>query len=298
MLPIAMLGGIVLHNYMHYLSPFSPYLIALMLFFTYCRLELREIRITSFSWYMLLIQIGVPIALFFIIRPFNEIIAQTAFICIFAPTATAAPVITGMLGGSISKLVTFSLISNCAVALLAPVCFTFIEAHGHSADLSFMHITGLISIKIIPIILGPLVLALILKWISPKAHKAIAEHQTVSFYIWAVSLFIVVGNAVSYVIAHLRENGDDATMMTVLALISLVTCCFQFLAGRRIGKLCGDKIAGAQGLGQKNTVLAIWMALTFMNPVSSIGPAAYVAWQNTINSLQIWFKTKKQAIRA
>lgn len=288
----------MLHNYMHYLSPFSPYLIALMLFFTYCRLELREIRITSFSWYMLLIQIGVPIALFFIIRPFNEIIAQTAFICIFAPTATAAPVITGMLGGSISKLVTFSLISNCAVALLAPVCFTFIEAHGHSSDLSFMHITGLISIKIIPIILGPLLLALILKWISPKAHEAIAEHQTVSFYIWAVSLFIVVGNAVSYVIAHLRENGDDAAMMTVLALISLVACCFQFLAGRRIGKLCGDKIAGAQGLGQKNTVLAIWMALTFMNPVSSIGPAAYVAWQNTINSLQIWFKTKKQAIRA
>jgi BASS family bile acid:Na+ symporter len=70
----------------------------------------------------------------------------------------------------------------------------------------------------------------------------------------------------------------------------------QFYIGRRIGRHCGDKIAGAQGLGQKNTVLAIWMSLTFLNPISAVGPAAYVAWQNTINSLQLYFKARKGEI--
>ena len=83
--------------------------------------------------------------------------------------------------------------------------------------------------------------------------------------------------------------------MLSIAGISLIVCCLQFYIGRKIGYRYGDRIAGAQGLGQKNTVLAIWMALTFLNPVASIGPAAYVAWQNTINSLQLWFKAKKDA---
>jgi BASS family bile acid:Na+ symporter len=63
-----------------------------------------------------------------------------------------------------------------------------------------------------------------------------------------------------------------------------------------MGAACGDKVAGTQGLGQKNTVLAIWMALTYLNPISSVAPAAYVAWQNTINSLQLYFKAKHSKI--
>jgi BASS family bile acid:Na+ symporter len=47
-------------------------------------------------------------------------------------------------------------------------------------------------------------------------------------------------------------------------------------------------VAGGQGLGQKNTVLAIWMAQTFLNPISSIAPGAYVLWQNMFNSWQVW----------
>ncbi|MDE6582461.1 MAG: transporter, partial [Duncaniella sp.] len=111
------------------------------------------------------------------------------------------------------------------------------------------------------------------------------------FYIWAVSLFIVVGRAVTFVMA---EPIEMASEMILIAVVAGVMCAGQFYIGRRIGNACGDKIAGAQGLGQKNTVLAIWMALSYLNPVSSVGPAAYIAWQNTINSLQLYFKSKKE----
>ena len=91
----------------------------------------------------------------------------------------------------------------------------------------------------------------------------------------------------------MKEPTDRIPEMLLIAFAALIACCLQFLIGRKIGARLGDKISGAQGLGQKNTVLAIWMALTYLNPIASVGPAAYVAWQNTINSLQLFYKTKR-----
>ena len=66
----------------------------------------------------------------------------------------------------------------------------------------------------------------------------------------------------------------------------------QFITGRRIGRRFRDKVAGAQGLGQKNTILAIWMAQTYLNPISSVAPAFYVVWQNIVNSYQLWLRRR------
>lgn len=295
MLPIAMAGGIVFHNAMDYLAVLSPYLIFIMLLITYCKINPSELKITRLSWSLLAVQVLGGIGVYLALRPLGETLAQAGFICVFCPTATAAPVITGMLGGSVPRLATFSLVSNFTVAVTAPLLFTLMGAHGHGAELSFIEVAGLISLKVVPLILGPLLLAMALKLTVPRVHKSIATRQGLSFYIWAVSLFIVVGKAVSYVIAHIGEPGAGGALMLAIAGISLVVCCLQFIIGRRVGRRCGDKIAGAQGLGQKNTVLAIWMALTFLNPVSSIGPAAYVAWQNTINSIQLWLKARRES---
>lgn len=295
MLPIAMLGGLLFHGIMDYLAVLSPYLIALMLFITYCKVKPSEFRVTRLSGLLIAIQVFGSVTVYFLLLPFGSAIAQAGFICVFCPTATAAPVITGMLGGSVPRLVTFSLVSNFTVALLAPVFFTLMDSHGHSAEFSFFQVVGLISLKVVPIILGPLVVSLLLELTLPKVRRSVAAHQNLSFYIWAVSLFIVVGCAVNYVMSHVGKPGSEPLLMIEIALVSLVVCCLQFYVGRRIGRMCGDKISGAQGLGQKNTVLAIWMALTFLNPVSSIGPAAYVAWQNTINSIQLWLKTRKES---
>ena len=77
-----------------------------------------------------------------------------------------------------------------------------------------------------------------------------------------------------------------------MALLALLVCGLQFITGRRIGRRFRDKVAGAQGLGQKNTILAIWMAQTYLNPVSSVAPAFYVVWQNIVNSYQLWLRRR------
>lgn len=289
MLPIAMVGGVLFHSVIDAISFIAPWLIFVMLLITFCKVNPREFRITSLSRRLIAVQILGSIAAYVALLPANRELAEGTFICIFCPTATAAPVITGMLGGSVARLATYSIVSNVCVAVLAPILFTLM---GSEAGIGFVDSLTLIAVRVVPLIILPLFTALAMRRLTPRAHSALASHQGLSFYIWAVSLFIVVGRAVSFIMA---EPAEAVPEMLWLAALSLAACCLQFWIGRRVGARCGDKIAGAQGLGQKNTVLAIWMALTYLHPISSVAPAAYVAWQNTINSAQLYFKTKKDA---
>lgn len=285
-LPGAMLAGVIFHNYMSRVEALAPYLIFVMLFITFCKVKPKELKITGLTWGLLSVQIIGAIAVYIALLPLGEDIAQGTMICVFCPTATAAPVITGMLGGSVPRLATFSIVSNLTVAVTAPLLFSAVG----SGNIDFVASMHGIAAKVVPLIVAPLGLALVMLAAAPKVHAAVASKQSWSFYIWAVSLFIVVGRAVSFVMSEPAERIPE---MVAIALCSAAVCGAQFAIGRRIGARFGDKIAGAQGLGQKNTVLAIWMALTYLNPISSVGPAAYVAWQNTVNSLQLYYKEKR-----
>lgn len=287
MLPLAMLCGLLFHNAIEAVAVLTPWLIFAMLFITFCRLEPKKMRITGLSLSLLAVQLGGAVAVYLALLPVSVDVAQGAFICVFCPTATAAPVITGMLGGNISRLATFSLVSNMAVAVTSPAAFTLMG----TTEIDFAESVSTIALRVLPLILGPLVTVLVLKGVAPSVHRRISSSQSIGFYLWAVSLIIVVGRAVSFV---MKEPPSRIPELVALALVAGVVCIVQFVAGRRIGRRYGDRIAGAQGLGQKNTVLAIWMALTYLNPVTSVAPAAYIAWQNTINSLQIYLKQKRE----
>ena len=287
LLPIAMLGGIFCHDFIEMIAFLSPYLIFTMLLITFCKISPREFRVTRLSWSLLSIQLLGSLAIYVALLPMGDVVAQGVFMCVFCPTATVAPVITGMLGGSVPRLATFSIISNLSVAFLAPLLFSLMGGDvQQSMMMSALEICG----RVMPMIVVPLLLALILRRWLPRAHAAISARQSVSFYIWSVALFIVVGRAVSFVIAEPTERIPE---IILIALLSGIVCCLQFYFGRKIGGRCGDKVVGGQGLGQKNTILAVWMSLTYLNPLSSIGPAAYVFWQNTINSWQLYRKQKQ-----
>lgn len=280
MLPIAMVGGACLYPWMHYAEPLSPYLIFMMLFITYCKLDFRHLRVERFQWHLLAIQMLMS-ALAYLAFIWNHTVAEGVFICVFIPTATAAPVITAMLGGSIAKVATYSFLGNLVTAVVGPLILAAIGEARYTFFQSFL----LILSKVAPLLVGPIMLALIVRRVFPKLHRSIQSHQSISFYIWAISLFIIVGCCVSFAIRNYKP-GSELTMV-LLALGALIVCVAQFRVGRWVGGKYGDKVAGGQGLAQKNTVLAVWLAMAYMSPIASIAPAAYIAWQNIINSWQI-----------
>lgn len=282
MLPIAMVGGAVFYKWMGYLTFLSPYLIFTMLFITYCKLKITDFKPNKFEMTLLLAQILLAAMAYGVTFFWNHTLAEGVFICFFIPTATAAPVITSMLGGSISKVATYSLMCNAVVAVAGPLIFAAIGEH---SEITFFESFKLILSQVFPLIIMPLALALILRYCLPKIHSKIVGMQQLSFYLWAVSLFIVVGSCMSFAIQNWTP--DATWTIVLLALGALIACLVQFKLGRIIGGKFGDRVSGGQGLGQKNTVLAVWLALAYLNPMASLAPASYVAWQNIINSWQL-----------
>lgn len=285
-MPIAMLLGVILHEYVNILAFLTPYLIAIMLLITYCNISFKEIRFTKLHLWLILIQVIGAVVFYYLLYPIHPIIAQAAMICIFAPTATSAPVITGMLGGNVASLTAFSLLSNMIIVIVAPILFALT---GEISTISFSHSVWIVFQKVFLLLFLPFFGALLLRKYFPRIRYEVQKAKNLSFYLWSFALIIITGKTVQFI---LDQESPDYRIEISIAIIALIICVSQFLLGRKLGSICNDTIAGGQGLGQKNTILAIWMAQTYLNPISSIGPGAYVLWQNIVNSYQVWRNRK------
>lgn len=287
MLPIAMATGALFHSSIGQLGFLTPALIFCMLFLTFCKISPKHLTFSYLHLWLLLIQLLGSLLVYGLLAPFNREIAQGILICVLAPTATAAAVITGMLGGSVAFLASFVFLSNVGVALLAPVIFSFL---GMNSELPFGESFGHICRQVVPILVFPLFGAWLVQFFLPRIHRWLLSVQILAFYMWSIALTIVTGRTVTFLLEQPDPHYGNEIM---LAVLSLVLCLFQFMTGRWLGKRYGNKIAGGQALGQKNTILAIWMAQIYLYPAAAVGPAAYVLWQNLINSWQLWRKRKR-----
>jgi len=285
-MPIAMCFGAVFYKFFGMLSVLTPYLIFSMLFLTYCSMKMKDVKLTWLHFWLLLIQFGGSLGVYFLIVPFNELLAQGAMVCVMASTGTAAPVVTGMLKGDVASVTAYSLASNLLLALLAPVVFSFI---GTNRSLPFLDSFRAISEQVMVLLLSPFLLALVLRKFIPVVTEKIGSYSGLAFYLWSLALCIVTGRTVEFI---LKQNAANHLMEVLIGIAAAVVCIGQFLSGRAIGRFYNNTIAGGQSLGQKNTILAIWMAQMFLNPIASIGPGAYVLWQNMVNSFQVWLKRK------
>ncbi len=263
----------------------TKYMLFVMLFIVYCKVDVRQFRFKPWHIYLLGIQFSVCILFYLLVFKFDKEVAEGGLICLLAPTATSAPVITGLLGGSVAGLVTYSITSNLLVAIFAPLYFSLIGAHGTGADLSFFEAFGIICSKAFPLIFGPFVLSLILKFFIPSIHNFFKKKQGISFWLWTIALVLLMARTTTDL---LSMTPQERSASFSLALVALLTCLVQFIAGRRMGKAYHNKVASGQAYGQKNTILAIWMAQTFFNPIVAVAPATYVLWQNLVNSYQLW----------
>ena len=286
MMPIAMTLGAVFYPFFGGLSFLTPYLIFVMLFMTYCNLKLTDIRLSKSHLWLISIQILGSLGIFLLINPFNTTLAQGTMICVLASTGTAAPVVTGMLKGNVASVTAYSLLSNMAVAVAAPIIFSLIGSYN---SMPFLESFTAIAQRVFLLLFVPIALAFLLRKITPTVTSKIGSYSGLAFYLWSLALCIVTGRTVEFI---LKQNSDSYSTEILIAVGAMLMAASQFLVGRRIGKQYDDTVAGGQSLGQKNTILAIWMAQMYLNPIASIGPGSYVLWQNMINSYQVWRKRK------
>ena len=270
----------------------TPLLIFAQLLLTFCKVEVRDLKPRPWHGWLIAFQVFscLLVAVLLVYCPMNEVyheVFEAAMVCLICPTATAAAVITGKLGGSASSLTTYTLLSNLLAAVTVPLVFPWVEPH---TEISFWAAFLKILSKVFPLLICPFLLAWFLRAFVPKVHAFLLGLRDAAFYLWAVALAIVSGQTVR----SLVNSDAPASVEGLIALAGLVACCLQFFLGKQIGGHYRERISGGQALGQKNTVLAIWMAYTYLNPLASVGPGSYVLWQNIINSWQLWKKRRQE----
>ena len=330
-LSLAMLVGVVGFPMFRHLTWMLPPLIFLMLFFTFCKINPLDLRMRTWHCVVLATQLILGIGIYYGLLAIGSevigrlgdqvigandiaIISQGLMLCILMPTATAAPIIAGKLGGSIQNLTSFTLLSNIATAIIVPLFFPVVNP---SAGIEFATAFWMILKKISPLLLGPFFAAWLLrigyniyqrKKGSGKIFTLSKKWATMPFYVWVMTLIVLMAD-LTYTLIHQEYS---YWTIGILCVGSIATCLLQFGLGRRIGlrfpaTTKGEdyrdvlinpeaanysmeqvsRITAGQAFGQKNTTLAIWMAQAYLVPVASIAPAAYIIWQNLFNSIQL-----------
>ena len=279
-----------------------PLFMFLVLFVTFCKVDFHKMRpVWWHLWVSLFNLLFVGIVMALILIPHScvpsvaseqsssasfLILMEALLMCIIAPCATAAAVVTQKLGGSLEQMTTFTFISNFITVLLVPLCFPMIEK---GADISFMAAFSKILYQVMTLLVVPMLLAYVVKHYMKRLHQKIVAVRDLSFYLWGCSLMIVTGTTVKNIV-HAEAS---LLLLITIALLGLVLCVVQFAVGRFVGHYFGRTQEAGQALGQKNTAFAIWLGTTYLNPLSSVGPGCYILWQNIINSIEIWQERKK-----
>ena len=304
-LPVAMLAGTVVY-FIFALTPaldgiatvmgpiiddIFPLFMFLILFVTFCKVDFHKMRPVGWHWWVGLFQVlfvaiimGVILGLH--VSGDRLILLEAVLTCIIGPCAAAAAVVTSKLGGDLEEMTTYTFLSNFLTAAMVPVCFPLIDP---SVGMDFWQAFTLILYKVCLVLVVPMLLAYVVKHFMHRLHQRIISIKDLSFYLWGFSLAIVTGTTVKNIV----HADTTAWLLLGIAGMSLLLCLVQFAVGRYLGHFHQRAQEAGQALGQKNTNFAIWIAYTYLNPVSSVGPGCYILWQNIINSIEIYLAESK-----
>ena len=381
---LSMVIGAVAYPWLLPLKPILPWLIFFMLFFTFCKVNPLDLRLHRWHWVVLAAQLALSFGTYYgmMALTHDPILSQGLMLCFMMPTATAAPIIAGKLGGSIQNLTTFTLLSNFATAFIVPAFFPLINTPELSTlnfellstlnsqlSTTFWPAFLLLLSRIAPLLLGPFFAAWLLRLSVNAYYRHQSRHQTplhprrdpeipvsrdpenltaqrsysesgltakrsyspqggqkeftlspglaqIPFYLWVASIIVLSATVTETVITNYQLQ---ITNILILLVSSFLACCLQFGLGKLIGYYMPapskgrdyqdvlvnpaaapktmngvSSITAGQAFGQKNTSLGVWMAQTYLDPLSALGAAAYIIWQNLFNSVQLTLAAHKK----
>ena len=312
---LSMLIGALGYKLFLPLAPTLPWLIFFMLFFTFCKVNPLDLRLHKWHWVVLAAQMILSFGSYAGVSYLTNdpILAQGIMICFIMPTATAAPIIAGKMGGSIQNLTTFTLLSNFATAIIVPATFPLINDQLQMTNYQFAEqfwpAFVLILSRVAPLLLVPFFSAWLVRigfnyyyrrkekitnhpylQIVPSGKESpITNHKSfelpkslavVPFYLWVASIIVLSATVTQTVITNYQSQ---MTNMLILLACSFFACLLQF----GLGKWIGYKLpAPSKGKDYQDVLINPAAAPKTMAGVSSITAGQAFGQKNT--SLGVW----------
>lgn len=206
-------------------------------------------------------------------------LAKAFFFTAVTPTATAAPVIVGLIGGSIAYAVTTFMLSSLVISLALPFLIPIVIGRTVSGVVQDV----LMRLAVVMVI--PLVTATVIRLIDNEKGKTFGKKLApYTFYAWIGLVVLITAQARAFLDQQAQIPWDT---LGLIAAMSLGICVTNFVVGYLLGRPKFG-LECSQALGQKNISFTVYLALTYADPLVALGPTTYVLWHNLWNAVQLY----------
>ena len=267
-----MAAGIGLPEFASVFLPYPLYLLMLLLFLSFLRIEfsnaLQEIRkMTSILFVLCLIKLLVlPTGLFFLTRAILPEYALPVLLLSGISTGVVAPFISGLLNASTLPVLMMVIVSSLLVPFSLPALVELLA--GQTIDISFLSMVKTLAMLVF---LPALAAILLRRWVPSFLKKLDRVQFPVSLVVFACINLGVFGRYSSY---FRQRPGKVVETLIVAFVLSAVYHIVGFMV--TWGRRKEDRLAGAISLAYMNNVLIVVFSSQFFGPLSPTLAAVYI----------------------
>lgn len=276
---LALATGLLLPVLADYTFVIRPFLMT-MLFFSFLNIKLdREVFARQQLFAAALLPL-MGLSCYYLCNWYSEDLALTLLLMGLAPTAVITPVLAGIVKRSAAYMVGAIIISSMAFTLIVPLILTWLLG----VKLSIAGL-GLLIYTIGSIVIIPMVLAQLVRKIDGKVIGFFRFVSPYAFVLFIINVAVAAGSLSRYL---QYESSTSWSFIWLTAGAITLLMMINFLIGSLIAPK-GHVVEGSLALGRKNTMLSIWIALEYLNPLLVLGPMIYIFAQNVFFSGQVWW---------
>ena len=266
----------------HVLSFLIQYTLMVLLIFAFLNLSINKSLVRKEHFYILAANFIIPAVFYFILKSYDSNLALAAFITGLSPTAVSAPAVIHQLRGKVEFTAFSVLLTNFSNALAMPFLLPLvISAH---VEISI----GSVLLPVIAVLSVPMIIVQLLKRFYKAGFEWLERNREIPYYLLLFNIYLATSKATHFIGV---EYTGPKSIVYLIALTALAICAVSFLIGSRLGRK-ELRQETMQSLGQKNNALSVWIALTFINPLTALGPVFYILYHNIFISYQLYRRDK------
>lgn len=246
-----------------------------MLFFAFLSITINWQLFQKRHFIILLVNVLTPLFVFCLFQSINPAIAQVAFILTVIPTGPASAVIANLLRANVLVTTGSIILTTLIIAFLLPFYLTYLLGIGGEIPIIDL-VIPIFSIVFIPLVLSQGILKVL-----PEFGNRLRKFNFISFPLFLLNVFIACGNASHFIHQNLATVKEE--LIWIISLTTVI-CIGNFRIGRFIGRF-QNTMAYELSMGRKNTMIGLWIAITYFSPIIALGPICYIVCHNAYNSI-------------